>query len=155
MKDPRVAKCLEAKRESRATEFKEEFDPANAQQSLEFLKDIVAIANSGGGALAIGINNGGEGCKTDVKRVLNHDHAKYCDLIKKYTMQDFCDFEVIEAKKTATAWLSSSSILPTHRWFLKSLAHTQLKTTSRERRFLRGRFTSGTARRAKRAQLMI
>jgi hypothetical protein len=99
MKDPRVAKCLEAKRESRAIEFKEEFDPANVQQSLEFLKDIVAIANSGGGALAIGINNGGEGCKTDVKRVLNHDHAKYCDLIKKYTMQDFCDFEVIEAKK--------------------------------------------------------
>jgi hypothetical protein len=33
MKDPRVAKCLEAKRESRAIEFKEEFDPANAQQS--------------------------------------------------------------------------------------------------------------------------
>jgi hypothetical protein len=51
MEDPRVTKCLEAKRESRAVEFKEEFDPANAQQSLEVLKDIVAIANSGGGAL--------------------------------------------------------------------------------------------------------
>ena len=25
--------------------------------------------------------------------VLNHDHAKYCDLIKKYTMQDFSQFE--------------------------------------------------------------
>lgn len=99
MEDPRVTKCLAAKRESRAVEFKEEFDPANAQQSLEILKDIVAIANSGGGALAIGINNGGKGFKTDVGRVLNHDHAKYCDLIKKYTMRDFSDFEVIEAKK--------------------------------------------------------
>jgi hypothetical protein len=34
-----------------------------------------------------------------VKPVLDYDHAKYCDLIKKYTMQNFADFEVIEAKK--------------------------------------------------------
>lgn len=97
--DPRVKKCFAAKRESRAVEFKEQFDPADARQSLELLKDIVAISNSGGGTLAIGINNSGEGCVSDVRRVLNHDHAKYCDLIKKYTMQDFCDFEVIDGKK--------------------------------------------------------
>jgi len=99
MEDPRITKCLASRRESRTIEFKEEFDPSSPQQSLETLKDIVAIANSGGGALAIGINNNGKGCKTDVGRVLDYDHAKYCDLIKKYTMQDFSDFEVTEAKK--------------------------------------------------------
>jgi hypothetical protein len=99
MDDPRVTKGLVAKRESRAVEFKEEFDPSDAQQSLEILKDLVAIANSGGGALIIGVDNNGKGCKTDIGRVLNYDHAKYCDLIKKYTVQGFSDFEMVEAKK--------------------------------------------------------
>jgi hypothetical protein len=97
--DPRVTKCLAAKRESKAVEFKQRFEPTDAQQALEVLKDIVAIANSGGGTLAIGINNAGESCGSDVKPVLGHDHAKYCDLIRKYTMQNFADFEVIERKK--------------------------------------------------------
>jgi hypothetical protein len=97
--DPRVAKCLAAKRESRTVEFKEQFIPTDPKQSLEVLKDIVAIANFGGGTLAVGINNAGEACGTDIKPVLQHDHAKYCDLIRKYTLQNYCDFEVIEAEK--------------------------------------------------------
>ena len=97
--DSRVAKCLSAKRESRAVEFKEHFIPTDAKQSLEVLKDIIAIANSGGGTLAVGINNAGEACGNDVKAVLEYDHAKYCDLIRKYTLQNYCDFEVIEAAK--------------------------------------------------------
>lgn len=63
------------------------------------LKDIVAICNSGGGTLAVGINNAGEACGSDIRPVLNYDHAKYCDLIRKYTMQNFSDFEIIEAQK--------------------------------------------------------
>jgi hypothetical protein len=97
--DPRVAKCLAATRESKAIEFKEQFVPTDARQSLEILKDIVAIANSGGGALAIGVTNAGKGCQSDVKPVFEYDHAKYCDVIRKYTGQHFADFEVIEAKK--------------------------------------------------------
>lgn len=97
--DPRITKCLNSKRESKAVEFKEQFLPTDPRQSLEVLKDIVAIANSGGGVLAIGINNVGEGSGFDVKPVLDYDHAKYCDLIKKYTMQNFADFEIVEAEK--------------------------------------------------------
>ncbi len=63
------------------------------------LKDIVAIANSGGGTLAVGINNAGEASGTEVTAVFDFDHAKYCDLIRKYTLQNYCDFEVIEATK--------------------------------------------------------
>jgi hypothetical protein len=99
MEDPRVTKCLSAKRESKSVEFKEHFFPTDARQSLEVLKDIVAICNSGGGTLAVGINNAGEACGADVKAVLDYDHAKYCDLIRKYTMQNFTDFEVIGAEK--------------------------------------------------------
>ena len=103
MDDPRVTKCLSAKRESRGVEFKEQFVISDPRQLLEVLKDLVAIGNSGGGTIAVGINNTGEGCGSDVKPVLDYDHAKYCDLIKKYTMQNFSDFEVIEARKDGHA----------------------------------------------------
>ncbi len=99
MEDARVTKCLAANRESKSVEFKEQFLPSDARQSLEVLKDIVAIANSGGGTLAVGIDNSGAASGTDVKTVLNYDHAKYCDLIRKYTLQNFCYFELIEAEK--------------------------------------------------------
>ena len=88
-----------ARRESRSVEFKESFIPTDPRQSLEVLKDIVAIANSGGGTLAVGINNTGEASGSDVKPVLDHDHAKYSDLIRKYTLQNYTDFEVVEAEK--------------------------------------------------------
>jgi hypothetical protein len=99
MQDVRISKCLAAKRESKSVEFKEQFLPTDPRQSLEVLKDIVAMANSGGGVIAIGIDNSGLASGTDVKPVLTHDHAKYCDLIHKYTLQNFCDFEVVEAEK--------------------------------------------------------
>ena len=94
-----MAKCLSSKRESKSVEFKEEFNPGEVKQSLEILKDLVAIANSGGGALVVGINNAGEASGADVTAALNYDHAKYCDLIRKYTMQNFADFEVVEGEK--------------------------------------------------------
>jgi predicted HTH transcriptional regulator len=97
--DPRITRCLNAKRESKAVEFKEQFLPNDPRQALEVLKDIVAIANSGGGVLAIGLNNAGESSGFDVKPVLDYDNAKYCDIVKKYTMQNFADFEIVEAKK--------------------------------------------------------
>jgi hypothetical protein len=97
--DVRISKCLAAKRESKSIEFKEQFLPTDPRQSLEVLKDIVAIANSGGGALTIGIDNSGMALGTDVMHVLAYDQAKYCDLIRKYTLQNFCDFEVVEADK--------------------------------------------------------
>jgi hypothetical protein len=98
MVDSRLKRCLMSRRESWAVEFKERFNPLETEQALEVLKDIVAIANSGGGAIAIGIKNSGEVSGEDVTAVLNHDHAKYCDLIKKYTMQDFSQLEVVEAE---------------------------------------------------------
>jgi hypothetical protein len=99
MVDARVTKSLTAKRESKSIEFKEQFIPTDPRQSLEVLKDIVAISNSGGGTLVIGINNVGQATGGDVKPVLDYDHAKYCDLIRKYTNQNYADFEVIEAEK--------------------------------------------------------
>ncbi len=80
-------------------EFKEQFVPTNPRQALEVLKDIVAMSNSGGGTLVIGINNQGQVTGGDVRPALDYDHAKYCDLIRKYTNQNYTDFELLEAEK--------------------------------------------------------
>jgi len=44
-----IQKALTAKRESKSVEFKETFDPTSPGDWCEVVKDIVAIANSGGG----------------------------------------------------------------------------------------------------------
>jgi hypothetical protein len=60
---------------------------------------MVAMANSGGGTITVGINDVGNGCGADIRSALDFDHAKYCDLIKKYTMQNYTDFELYEAER--------------------------------------------------------
>ena len=94
-----VDKALRAKRESKLIDFKSAFDPDAAGDWCEFVKDIVAMANSGGGAIVIGLDNGGAPSKKDVKAVLELDHAKFVDKIRKYTGFEFGELEVHEAKK--------------------------------------------------------
>jgi hypothetical protein len=94
-----VDKALKAKRESKRIDFKSGFDPESAGDWCELIKDIVAMANSGGGAIVIGLDNGGAPSKKDVKGVLELDHAKFVDKIRKYTGFEFGEMEVHEAKK--------------------------------------------------------
>jgi hypothetical protein len=94
-----VDKALTAKRESKLIDFKSTFDPESTGDWCELVKDIVAMANSGGGAIVIGLDNGGAPSKNDVKAVLDLDHAKFVDKIRKYTGFEFGELEVHEAKK--------------------------------------------------------
>src|SRR6476646_6474655 len=94
-----VDKGLKAKRESKHVDFKSHFDPESTGEWCELVKDIVAMANSGGGVIVIGLDNGGAPSNEDVKAVLELDHAKYVDKIRKYTGYDFGELEVHEAKK--------------------------------------------------------
>ncbi len=71
----RVDKGLKAKRESKYVEFKRSFDPASTGAWCELIKDIVAMANTGGGVILIGLDNGGIPSKEDVQPVFNIDHA--------------------------------------------------------------------------------
>ena len=86
-----------AKGESRYLDFKARFDPANSSEWLELIKNIVAMANSGGGLIVIGVHDNGQPCNEDITPVLNIDPAKITDKVKKYTQVQFEDFEVIPA----------------------------------------------------------
>lgn len=94
-----VDKGLKAKRESKYIDFKRSFDPESMGEWCELIKDIVAMANTGGGAILIGIENNGDPSRESVKAILNLDHAVLVDKIRKYTDCDFTEVEIHEAKK--------------------------------------------------------
>jgi hypothetical protein len=94
-----VDKGLHATRESKYVDFKQEFDPSNLGAWCELIKDLVAMANSGGGVIMIGLDNGGAPSGKDVSAVLNLDHATIVDKLKKYTGQPFSDVEIQEVMK--------------------------------------------------------
>ncbi len=94
-----VDKGLKAKRESKSVDFKSSFDPASNGEWCELIKDIIAMANSGGGVILIGLDNGGAASKADVKPLLALDHAKILDKIRKYTGTELAEIEVHEAQK--------------------------------------------------------
>lgn len=116
MKDTLLAKALAAKRESKQIEFKESFDVASKQDWCEVIKDVIAIANSGGGIILFGLNNRGEPTGTDLSALLAVDPATIADRIHPYTETHFTDIEVLEtekAEKRLVAWFIKPNMIPT------------------------------------------
>ncbi len=94
-----IEKAKNAKRESKYMEFKDRFDVDSSRDWCEIIKDIVAIANSGGGCILFGVNNDGSPSGYDISSVLRLDPAIITDKIAKYTDQQFSDFEMEEMEK--------------------------------------------------------
>lgn len=95
-----VEQALAAETESRDLEFKRSFDPAQASELLEVLKDIVAIANSGGGILVVGLNDDGSPSGASVSAVLALDPATLGDKIFRYTDSHFDEFRLVSCSKS-------------------------------------------------------
>lgn len=83
-----------ASRESKALDFKDRFDPNSAAEWIELLKDVAAMANSGGGIIVIGAKNNGDASGADVGPILALDPAKVTDKVFAYTDEHFAGFEV-------------------------------------------------------------
>lgn len=104
-----------AKRESKYVDFKEEFDINSSRDWCEIIKDIVAMANSGGGVILIGVRNSGDPSDFDIRSVLSLDPAKLTDKIAKYTGEQFAGFEITEVvrnKHKAAALLVHGVSIP-------------------------------------------
>jgi hypothetical protein len=94
-----VDKGLKAQRESKYVDFKRSFDPDVLGEWCEILKDIIAMANTGGGVILVGLENNGDPSGENVQAVLDLDHAVVIDKIRKYTGCDFSEIEIHETKK--------------------------------------------------------
>jgi len=91
-----IDKALIAKRESKYVEFKSEFIPSSPQSWCELLKDIVAIANTGGGVIVFGVGNSGKPTKYEVDQLMKIDNADITNKIAKYVGFQFSGFELQE-----------------------------------------------------------
>jgi len=75
----------EAQGETAVLDFKATFNPKLLRDWCELVKDIVAMANSGGGIIVIGADDDGEPNGLDVQPILDIDPATIADKIYKYT----------------------------------------------------------------------
>lgn len=98
-KNQMLEKAKNAKKESKYIEFKERFDVTSSQDWPEIIKDVVAMANSGGGVILIGVRNNGTPSGFDATPVLSLDPANLTDKIAKYTGEQFSEFEITEIDK--------------------------------------------------------
>ena len=79
-----IDRALLAKRESKSIDFKRSFDPENTGEWCELVKDLVAMANSGGGWVVIGVEDGGTiGPPEAAGALLALDPARVTDKVAK------------------------------------------------------------------------
>ncbi|MFI5373834.1 MAG: RNA-binding domain-containing protein [Candidatus Rokuibacteriota bacterium] len=84
----------EAPRESRLLDFKASIDIESTGDWCELIKDIVTMANSGGGAIVFGVDDQGKPSDADLTALLALDSAKVVDKIASYTGVQFADFHI-------------------------------------------------------------
>jgi hypothetical protein len=80
--------------ECASVEFKSSFDPDKPGEWLEITKDIVALSNSGGGTIFVGLNDDGSPSGADVSSLLSVDPADVTNRLFKYTSCQFHAFEL-------------------------------------------------------------
>lgn len=83
--------------ESGVLDFKDRFDPASTGDWCELIKDIIAMANSGGGSIVIGANDDGTPSGYDASVFLGIDLADITNKVHKYTGMQVAGFRVREA----------------------------------------------------------
>lgn len=98
-RDDHLKRARRAKRESKYLDFKEAFDPSSEGEWCELLKDLIAMANSGGGVLVIGVKNNGKPSGGPIQPVLELDLAVIGDKVFKYTGQHFTAVQINEIKR--------------------------------------------------------
>lgn len=85
--------------ETEALDFKASFDSSSQRAWCEIVKDIVAMANSGGGVILIGLNDDGSPSAFDIEGLLNLDPADITNKIYKYTDYQFSEFDIVVTSK--------------------------------------------------------
>src|SRR5437868_8463165 len=91
-----LARAISATKEFKNLDFKREWNITAAGGWCDIIKDMVALANSGGGVTVFGVNDNGKPSGADLSALMQVDPAAITDQIHKYTGMQFGDFEVLE-----------------------------------------------------------
>lgn len=109
----REALVLEIEKgETDRLDFKRGFDPTQTGDWCELIKDIVAIANSGGGRIIIGLDDDGKPSGESVQAFKSLDPADVVNKIHKYTACQLTDFviEQVEIVGSAAATMTIGGV---------------------------------------------
>jgi len=105
----------DAAKESKHLDFKREFDISSGEAWCEVIKDIVALANSGGGVVVFGVADDGTNSNFDPAPLLAYDTADIANRIARYTGNQAIDLEVVKLTRTGEirpAFLVSDTDVP-------------------------------------------
>jgi hypothetical protein len=89
--------AVSATEETHDLDFKSGFDPKQAGDWCELVKDVISMANSGGGTIIIGANDDGSASGYDASIFRAIDPADIANKINKYTDQNFADIHIQDA----------------------------------------------------------
>ena len=95
-----VDRAGSTKRESKSLDFTSKFDPTSESDWLELIKDIVAMANSGGGIIVVGVYDNGQPAVSDLSAVLELDPAIVTDKIFSCTGEHFDGIFIHEGRRS-------------------------------------------------------
>lgn len=94
-----VKKALGATRESKRIEFKRGFDTSAPGSWCELIKDIVALANSGGGIVVFGLESTGAPSGESISEIASQDPADVLNKLVKYIGVPSFEIEAFGLKK--------------------------------------------------------
>lgn len=98
-KDEFIEKGLSAQRESKYVEFKRKFDPGSKKDWCGLIKEIVALTNTKGGVVIVGVDNTGNPVGENLSDALQVSPEEVTDKIRRYTGVEFGDFELSQCQK--------------------------------------------------------
>ena len=91
----RLDEYLYAPGEMAALDYKSSFDPGSNHDWCELIKDFVAMANSGGGVVIIGVNDDGSPNGQGIQNVCDLDPSDVYNKIEKYAACRYSDFKIV------------------------------------------------------------
>jgi hypothetical protein len=91
-----IPTAIDHRSETESVEFKASFDPASSAEWIEIIKDVVALANSGGGVIIFGVADDGTFSDFDCGPLSKIDPADLTNKIAKYSGQQFAGFEFVD-----------------------------------------------------------
>lgn len=90
--------ALQASCENPHVDFKRSLDTSSQAEWIELVKDIVALANSGGGIVCLGLEDDGSHAKLDLAHLSTLDPAELTDKVARYTDMQFADFRIVKTQ---------------------------------------------------------
>jgi hypothetical protein len=135
-----VLKAETANQESKQLDFKGQFEDTT-ECWCALMKDIIAMANSGGGILVFGANSDGTPSGVDCNALLKCDLAAISSKAFKWTGYEFAELETVVVRRWSSVKLTCQSLLV-------SQVNGRNQTEKRKRSSPKAPFTFGMAQRA-------